>query len=62
MEEMKYIVSIGYNKFEFKDGVVALDFARTAKKTYTKERYDRDIEVTIEIDIVTPEVAENKED
>lgn len=62
MEEMKYIVSIGYNKFEFKDGVVALDFARTAKKAYAADRYDRDIEVTVEIEIVKPEVAEEKED
>lgn len=61
--KIKYIVSIGYNKFEFEDGVAALDFARLAKKTYMTDKYDREIEITIEIENAeTKDVAEEKED
>lgn len=45
---MKYIVELGYRKFEFADGVKALEFANTAKETVVEENMT--VEITIEND------------
>ena len=47
---MRYIVKIGYNRFEFRHPVTAMDFAELAKKTYISKK-DDEIEVSIEIEI-----------
>lgn len=59
---MKYIVSIGYNKFSFNDSLEAVCFADRAKNHYIPDDVSGSIRVEIELIDNEPTVAENKED
>lgn len=59
---MKYIVSIGYRKFEFDDSLTAVAFAERAKIHYVHEKDESSLSVEIELVIDEPAEAEEKED
>lgn len=59
---MKYVVSIGYNKFSFNDSLEAICFADRAKNHYIPDDVSDSIRVEIELKDNEPIVADNKED
>lgn len=59
---MKYVVTIGYNKFSFNDSLEAICFADRAKNHYIPDDTKDSIRVEIELKNNEPAVAENKED
>lgn len=52
MKKLSFVVDIGYRKFRFADGDVALEFAVTAAQTViTEERVEIAIEVENDDDV-----------
>ena len=47
---MKYIVSIGVNKFEFDDGTTALGFAELATKYFAPTEYVKSMKPLIVVE------------
>lgn len=50
-KKVTYIVEVGYNCFEFEDGVDAIRFARIAKQSFisdfARDRFELSVEITV---------------
>lgn len=47
---MKYVVRVGYKKFEFEDSITAMTFAELAQANVVPSEYDNNNEVSIELE------------
>lgn len=59
---VKYSVSVGVNKFEFKDGTTSIGIAELLVNSFVPSEYHKELTVLIEVEKADDETQENEED